>query len=86
MRDQPYFLFGQHAFRLLIPQRAYINLNSWTVAMEVVIGQGVCNNSPAELMYLDNGCRSSEAKTRAYFVVGRYKNKREIEFQFFLLE
>jgi len=71
MRDQPYFLFGRHAFRSLIPQRAYFNLDSWTVAMEVVIGQGVCNNSPAELMYLDNGCRSSEVA----FSVGRYKKQ-----------
>lgn len=57
MREQPNVLLRRHAPRSVIPQRACINLDSGTVAMEVGTGQGVCNNSPAELMHLDNGCR-----------------------------
>lgn len=57
MREQPNVLLRLRAPRSVIPQRACINSDSGTVAMEVGTGQGVCNNSPAELMHLDNGCR-----------------------------
>jgi len=60
MRDQPNILLRRLSPCSLIPQRAYTDIDSGTVAMEVGISQGVCNNSPAESVYLDNGCRLSK--------------------------
>lgn len=41
------------------PQRVSPHIDSWTVAMEVGISSGVCNNSPTEWGGLENGWRWS---------------------------
>jgi hypothetical protein len=41
------------------PQKVLVDPDSRTVAMEVGIRQGVCNNSPAESTSPENGWRSS---------------------------
>jgi len=60
MRDQPNILLRRLSLCSVIPQRVYSDIDSGTVAMEVGIRLGVLNNSPAEFVYLDNGCRLSK--------------------------
>ena len=43
-----------------IPQKVFNHRDSRTVAMEVGIRLGVCNNSPAEWLSPENGWRLSE--------------------------
>ncbi|KRX12818.1 hypothetical protein T07_11282 [Trichinella nelsoni] len=38
-----------------IPEKVLVDIDSRTVAMEVGIRQGVCNNSPAESTSPENG-------------------------------
>lgn len=60
MRDEPNVRLGHRSTDAHgIPRKVLVALDSRTVAMEVGIRQGVCNNSPAEATSPENGWRSS---------------------------
>jgi len=55
MRDEPNNKLKLLMYANEIPQKVLIAIDSRTVAMEVGIRQGVCNNSPAEAISPENG-------------------------------
>ena len=52
--------YGAKIFANQIPQKVLLNFDSQTVAMEVGIRLGVCNNSLTEFTSPENGWRFSE--------------------------